>query len=99
MSITILEFVRAFVNDRLSADIFANAYMELWKIERDGGTLKNYESNVDECLSSIFCVADLYNPEIDREEYELDSIGLKNEIKNIMKKNKLNLAALQQAAK
>ncbi|MEI8634959.1 colicin immunity domain-containing protein [Vibrio sp. PP-XX7] len=32
------------------------------------------EDNLNECLSSIFCLADLFNPDADREEYEFDDV-------------------------
>lgn len=86
MTITLLEFVRRFDSGRLSADDFANAYMELWKIEGDSGKLQHYPGSVDECLSSTFCVADLYNPDSDREEYELDEDGLRAQVKKLLEK-------------
>jgi len=89
MNVTILEFARSFVNERLSADEFANAYMELWKIERDNNVLQEYEDNVDECLSSIFCVADIYNPNSDRDDYELDEDKLRAEVKRLMEQYRL----------
>ena len=84
MKITLLEFARRFVDGRLSANEFANAYIELWKIERDNNILQKYPDNVDECLSSIFCVADLYNPDSDREKYELDEDGLRIEVSRLL---------------
>ncbi|WP_230675943.1 colicin immunity domain-containing protein, partial [Yersinia pseudotuberculosis] len=33
MSIVILEFAKSFINERVSAQVFANAYIELWRIE------------------------------------------------------------------
>ena len=89
MNVTILEFARSFVNERLLADEFANAYMELWKIERDNNVLQEYEGNVDECLSSIFCVADIYNPNSDRDDYELDEDKLRAEVKRLMEQYRL----------
>lgn len=85
MSVTILEFAKSYVQGRLTADEFANSYLELWKIERDNDFLQNDNSKLSECLSSIFCLADLYNPEPDREEYELDSEQFKAEVTNTIK--------------
>ena len=85
MSVTIFEFAKSFSNGKLSADIFSNAYMELWKIERDNELLQKDEASLSECLSSIFCVADLYNPAADREEYELDDKQLHAEVSKIIK--------------
>ena len=90
MSNTLYMFAKSFVNGRLSADVFADAYIELWKIERDAGILRHDEDNVSEVLSSIFCVADMYVPDDDnRKEYEFDSKRLLDEVSQLI--NKLNL--------
>ncbi|MGY3231914.1 hypothetical protein ACVWWJ_003398 [Luteibacter sp. HA06] len=39
MSVVIFEFAKSFVAGRLQAAVFSDAYIELWKIERDGHTL------------------------------------------------------------
>ena len=89
MSVTILEFAKSYVQGRLTADEFANSYLELWKIERDNDFLQNDNSKLSECLSSIFCLADLYNPKPDREEYELDSEQFRAEVTNTIKSFRL----------
>ncbi len=87
MSATIFEFARSFVKGRLSPEEFVNGYQELWKIERDNKKLLEDSDALSECLSSIFCLADLYNPAKNKEEYELDEEQLKNKILEIMGKN------------
>lgn len=89
MSITILALAKSFSTERLTAYEFSNAYMELWKFERDSNLLQNDESDLSECLSSIFCIADLYNPEPDREEYELDDEHLRGKVVELLEKYKL----------
>lgn len=84
MSYLLVEFARSFGNERLSAVAFAEAYMELWRIERDNKNILNYDERVSECLSSIFCAADMYNPDDDREEYEFDDEQLQKEINKLM---------------
>ncbi|TJZ65617.1 colicin immunity domain-containing protein [Chitiniphilus eburneus] len=84
MSAALFEFARSFVVGRLSAEIFSSAYMELWKIERDRGFLQKDDSELNEKLSSIFCLADLYNPDPDREGYELDEESLRIKITQIV---------------
>lgn len=81
MSVVLLEFAKSFALDRLSATVFSEAYIELWKIERDGGWLIKDSSALSECLSSIFCAADMYsaNGEL-REEYELNDEKLRDEV-------------------
>jgi hypothetical protein len=77
MSMTLLKFAQSFVRGRLSAEIFSEAYIELWKIDGDLGLLPNDEPVMSECLSTIFCLADLYcPPEYHRMECELDADGL-----------------------
>ncbi|EHI9271109.1 colicin immunity protein [Vibrio vulnificus] len=89
MSITVLALAKSFSTERLSADEFSNAYMELWKFERDSNLLQEDESSLSECLSSIFCMADLYNPEPDREEYELDEEQFRVKVVELIEKFKL----------
>ncbi|BBA34940.1 colicin D [Methylocaldum marinum] len=84
MSVTILEFARSFVDERLSADEFANCYLELWKIERDNNLLQQDDDKLSECLSSIFCLADQYNPDHDRDEHELDAVQLREEVAKLI---------------
>ncbi|CAK15842.1 colicin immunity domain-containing protein [Pseudomonas entomophila] len=85
MSLTLLEFARSFIHDRLSATVFSEAYMELWKIERDNQTLLGDASALSECLSSIFCAADMYCEDVDlREDYEYDQEQLKREVERLM---------------
>ncbi len=86
MSITILALAKSFISERLTADEFSNSYMELWKFERDSNLLKEDESSLSECLSSIFCLTDLYTPDLDREEYELNEEQLRAQITEIIDK-------------
>ncbi|CAP40934.1 colicin immunity domain-containing protein [Bordetella petrii] len=81
MSFVLLEFAKSFVEGRISAPVFSEAYMELWKIERDSGSLIRDESALSERLSSIFCAADMYNSDSEsREEYEFDDEQLRFEV-------------------
>jgi hypothetical protein len=41
MSMTLLKFAQSFVRGGLSAEIFSEAYMEFWKIEKDSESLPN----------------------------------------------------------
>lgn len=84
MSLTILEFAKSFVAGRLIAEIFSEAYIELWKIERDKNLLQIDEPSLNECLSSIFCAADMYGPENTREDYELDEQMLRSEVARLV---------------
>ncbi|KWS90265.1 MULTISPECIES: colicin immunity domain-containing protein [Pseudomonas syringae group] len=86
MSLTILEFARSYVAGRLTSEAFSEAYIELWKIERDRNILQLDEPSLSECLSSIFCVADMYEPGEAREDYEFDDEMLRTEVANLLKK-------------
>jgi hypothetical protein len=81
MSVVLLEFAKSFVMERLSASVFSEAYIELWKIERDRGILLKDVPSLSKCLSSVFCAADMYSPEDSlREEYELNDEQLRLEV-------------------
>ncbi|MCC8459502.1 MULTISPECIES: colicin immunity domain-containing protein [Photorhabdus] len=85
MNALILEFAKSFTKGRLSAEVFVEAYMEMWRIERDNNNILKYEGKLSECLSSIFCLADLYNSDPDdREEYELDNEQLCEKVSQII---------------
>lgn len=81
MSIVLSKFAESFVNERLTADIFADAYMELWKIERDLDLASKDSGILSQVNSTIFLMADLYNPESDREDYEFDEDKLRLNVK------------------
>ncbi|AVI82623.1 colicin immunity protein [Pseudomonas syringae pv. tomato] len=86
MSLTILEFARSYVAGRLTSEIFSEAYIELWKIERDRNVLQLDDPSLSECLSSIFCAADMYEPDESREDYELDDEMLRAEVMSLVQK-------------
>ena len=81
MSIVLSKFAESFVNERLTADIFADAYMELWNIERDLGLASKDSGILSQVNSTIFLMADLYNPEPDRDDYEFDEDILRLNVK------------------
>ncbi|WP_145931196.1 colicin immunity domain-containing protein [Yersinia bercovieri] len=84
MDYLLLDFARSFVAERLSATVFSEAYIELWRIERDNKNILNYDAKISECLSSIFCLADMYNPDEDREEYEFNDDQLRDAINKLI---------------
>ncbi|MCU7280655.1 colicin immunity domain-containing protein [Pseudomonas peradeniyensis] len=84
MSLTLLEFARSYVAGRLTAEVFSEAYIELWRIERDRNLLQLDEPSLSECLSSIFCAADMYESDESREEYEFDDVMLKSKVASLM---------------
>ena len=82
MSLLLLEFSKSFISGRIDVHTFVNGYMELWRIERDTNILLNDSDRLSEILSSVFCIADLYNSEFDKEYYELGSNELYENIKD-----------------
>lgn len=73
-----------FAEGKISAIDFVNDYISQWKQERDNGELLKDPPEVSEALSTVFCLADLYNPETDREEYEFDDERLRQKIKSVL---------------
>ncbi|PSH23701.1 hypothetical protein B7R74_02275 [Yersinia pseudotuberculosis] len=55
-------------------------------MERDQRISLKENEKLSECLSSIFCLADLYNPDSDREEYELDDKQLYDQVLQLINK-------------
>ncbi|WP_436877095.1 colicin immunity domain-containing protein [Siccibacter turicensis] len=53
-------------------------------VERNNSLLEKDEVNLNQLLSSAFCVADMYNPDGDREHYEFDGGKLRNEISKLV---------------
>ncbi|CDL86221.1 colicin immunity domain-containing protein [Xenorhabdus cabanillasii] len=86
MSLLLLEFSKSFVKGKICAQVFADAYIELWRIERDNNNILNYNDKLSECLSSIFCLADMYNPEQDdRLSYELNDEQLREKVSELIR--------------
>ncbi|MCQ6256857.1 colicin immunity domain-containing protein [Pseudomonas sp. Q11] len=86
MSLELIVFARRFVEGSLSAEAFSDPYMAQWKEERDLNKLKDDSASVSECASSIFVLADCFNPESDRDADELDEVGLKQEVEATLRK-------------
>jgi hypothetical protein len=74
------EFAERFAAGEIPAEDFTDAFMEKWKQERDSANGVTGSDEVSACLSSIFCLADLYNREAEREDRELDESRLRSEI-------------------
>lgn len=89
MSMKLIDFAKQFVESKVSADNFADKYIDLWRAERDSDKKEKDSETVSECCSSVFVIADCYNPESDRDDYELDEVGLRKEVKAILEKFKL----------
>ncbi len=86
MSGQLYEFAKRFAAGEIPAEAFADPFMERWKQERDSAPNMDVRDSdeVSECLSTIFCLADLYNPEAEREDYELGESRLRFEVRNAL---------------
>lgn len=84
MSENLLMFVEDFLVTESNAEIFANEFIKRWKKERDSGLALSDNPQLSEVLSSTFCLADMFNPDKDRESYELDEHKLRAEIMKLI---------------
>ncbi|OBX77154.1 colicin immunity domain-containing protein [Moraxella atlantae] len=72
MSLLLLEFTRTYTNEIIDASCFVEAYIQLWKIENKLGISVKDEEQLNLFLASIFYIADLYNPDSDKLDYEFN---------------------------
>lgn len=84
MSHDLLQFAKEFVVGNISADEFVGLYQEKWKAERDKGLLAKDETELNEKLSTLFCLADQYNPDQDRHYSEFDADELKKRASDLL---------------
>jgi hypothetical protein len=84
MSAQLYEFAKSFAAGGMPAEEFADPFMERWKQERDASMNSGDLDDVSERLSSIFCLADLYNPKADRKDYELDDEDLRGAVGRVL---------------
>ncbi|WP_338846803.1 colicin immunity domain-containing protein [Massilia sp. W12] len=89
MSKELLIIANKFLIGEISAIDFVEVYIEKWRSERNASLLLKDDPNLSEILSTIFCYADLFNPENDRKPYEYDELTLKNNIKQLITEKKL----------
>ena len=83
MSQKLLQFVEHFLQGKTSVETFVDKYIDEWRRERDNGELLKDDPKTSGKLSTFFCLADLYNPDDDREEYELDENRLREQMQKI----------------
>jgi hypothetical protein len=84
MSQNLVAFIHDFLNHPYDCSTFCDQYIRRWKDEGDRGELRLDDGITSEALSTIFCLADLFNPDGDREEYELDEQRLRLEILRVL---------------
>ncbi|VAW68694.1 hypothetical protein MNBD_GAMMA10-84 [hydrothermal vent metagenome] len=86
MSEKLLNIIEKFLTYKISTHDFVDKYQKLWKIERDSHILQKDNALLSECLSSVFCAVDIYEPENTREKYEFDEAALKEEVARLVDK-------------
>lgn len=91
MSQQLLTLTNDLLNRKIPASAFAESFISQWRKERDDGTLLKDNDNLSECLSTIFCLADLYNADEVREEYELNAEQLCQRVHDTLVKHELIL--------
>ncbi len=84
MSENLWMFVEDFLVAESNAEIFADEFMKSWKKERDSGLALSDNPQLSEILSSTFCLADMFNPDAEREIYELDEHKFRAEIRKLI---------------
>ena len=89
MSEKLLNSAKIFLNNKSDAEIFVDEFISQWKQERDNGAALYDAPQISEALSSIFCVADMFNPHEDRESYEFNEPKLRSETEKILKKARI----------
>lgn len=83
MSIYLKYFIDSFIERKIKADEFAGCYMSKQRYERDSDLLSKDENHLSVLLSNIFCLADMYNPDEDRKEYEFNEDPLRDQIEKL----------------
>ena len=89
MSLTLLKYAEKFLGFRVSAEVFSQTYIVLWKIERDEQISFQDNGALSLCLSSIFTASDSFEPEEDRLDAELNGDQFRKEVAQHVEKYKL----------
>lgn len=84
MSQKLLTFARSFINGEISAGDFADPYQMLWKAKGENGDLQKDNAQDSEKCSTIFCLADQFNPDDDRDKDEFDADELKARVRSVL---------------
>ena len=91
VDIILLEFAKNFLKGRLTAEVFAEAFVELWRIRRDNMPVEQTQQNeqtrkLGSCISSLFLSADSYDPDPipSLKDAVLDEAGLRKEVSDLI---------------
>lgn len=80
----LLNLVHDYMEGNLSIEPFVDKYFDDYRTVRDTGGLASDKLRKGEKCSTIFCLIDLYNPDNDREHYEIDEPGLRARIQKVL---------------
>ncbi|MFC0228391.1 colicin immunity domain-containing protein [Serratia aquatilis] len=89
MSMKLIDLAKKLVSSQITADDFESQFLKTWREEGKSGELTKDTKDVGECASEIFILADCYTSDPERRESELDSAGLKKEVKATLEKFRL----------
>ncbi|EOT5501657.1 colicin immunity domain-containing protein [Citrobacter koseri] len=79
----IIELARNFLASKVTALQFSE---DICVERRKLYDVTEQDKKVLNCGEELFMVAELYNPDTDREDYELDETGLRKEVKATLEK-------------
>ncbi len=66
----------SFVKGEIDAETYYQGFLDLYYAEK--------AANINYPEQAIFCVNEVYNPNDDRLDYELDETGLRKQIKQVL---------------
>ena len=81
--IKLIELGRQFLEKKISAEKFAE---DIVFERRKLYGVHETDKAVDKCGGELFIIADCYNPDMNREDYELDETTLRIEVKALLEK-------------
>ncbi|GAA3893333.1 MULTISPECIES: colicin immunity domain-containing protein [Gibbsiella] len=86
MSIKLIDIAKDLLKSKISADEYESQYLNLWREERDDGTLSKDSETIGLCAAELFSLADCYTSYPDRDESDLDADDLVKEVKSTLEK-------------
>lgn len=81
-----MELISNFLEERLDGQSFSNKFIDDWRSLGKTGDVLKINSDLSEALSTIFCFADLFNPNEDRDSYELNEKQLRIKVEEAIRK-------------
>lgn len=82
----LIELAKQLVSSEITAAYYELEYLAIWREEGKAGLLAQDPKTLGECASTLFILADCYNPDPDRHDSELDEEGLKQEVEATLRK-------------